>query len=44
MNSFESVGDLDDVAPQRLFGDERRRIAVRAAKRRAAEVLFSDRF
>lgn len=43
MNSFEGVRDLDDVAPENLFGDGRRRIAVGAA-RRLANVLFSDRY
>lgn len=43
MNSFDGVGDLDDVAPQNMFRDERRSIAV-GAPRRLAEVLFSDRF
>lgn len=42
MNSFEGVRDLDDVAPENLFGDGRR-IAVGAA-RRLANVLFSDRY
>ena len=43
MNSFNGVGDLDNVAPQDMFRDERRSIAVGAA-RRLDEVLFGDRF
>ena len=41
MNSFDGVGDLDNVAPQDMFRDERRGIAVGAA-RCMVEVLFSD--